>query len=88
MIDNKNVLLVYPTVIGEIPNCIAQLASVFEDEGFAVHTAINTFKKPLTNEDFLAAAIKADAKIIGISTLTFEIVNTYNLIKEWAVLLS
>ena len=50
MIDNKNVLLIYPTIIGEIPNCIAQLASVFEDEGFKVNAAVNTFKKPLTND--------------------------------------
>ena len=83
MRDNKNVLLIYPTVIGEIPNCIAQLASVFEDEGFNVHTAVNTFKKPLTNQDFLKISTQTDAKIIGISTLTFEIMNTYNLIKSF-----
>ena len=68
---NKNVLLIYPTVIGEIPNCIAQLASVFEDEGFNVHTAVNPFKKPLTNKDFLKISTQTDAQIIGISTLTF-----------------
>ena len=42
----KNVLLIYPTIIGEIPNSIAQISSVFESEGFNVHNAVNTFKKP------------------------------------------
>ena len=81
--DNRNVLLLYPTIIGEIPNCIAQIASVFEDEGFNVTTSVNTFKKPLTNEDFLDLATEVDAKIIAISTLTFEILSQYRLIKSF-----
>ncbi|MDP7196664.1 MAG: radical SAM protein [SAR202 cluster bacterium] len=79
----KNVLLIYPTIIGEIPNSIAQISSVFESEGFNVHTSINSFNKPLTNKDFLDIAIEVDAEIIGISTLTFEINNTYKLIKSF-----
>jgi magnesium-protoporphyrin IX monomethyl ester (oxidative) cyclase len=81
--DNRNVLLLYPTIIGEIPNCIAQIASVFEDEGFNVTVSVNTFKRPLTNEDFLNLATEVDAKIIAISTLTFEILSQYKLIKSF-----
>ena len=80
---NKNVLLIYPTIIGEIPNSIAQISSVFESEGFNVHTSINSFNKPLTNKDFIDIAIEVDAQIIGISTLTFQINNTYELIKSF-----
>ena len=71
--SKNNVLLIYPTIIGEIPNCIAQLASVYEDEGYNVATAINTFKKPLSNEDFIKAAQECEADHIAISTLTYEI---------------
>ena len=79
----KNVLIIYPTIIGEIPNCIAQLASVYEQEGYDVTTAINTFIKPLTNEDFIRAAEECKADHIAISTLTYEMINTYNLIKSF-----
>ena len=81
--DKRNVLLIYPTIIGEIPNSIAQISSVFESEGFNVHTSINSFNKPLTNKDFLDLATEVEAEIIGISTLTFEINNTYELIKSF-----
>ena len=81
--SKNNVLLIYPTIIGEIPNCIAQLASVYEDEGYNVATAINTFKKPLTNEDFIKAAQECEADHIAISTLTYEMQNTYKLIKSF-----
>ena len=82
-IQGKNVLLIYPTIIGEIPMSLAQVSSVFESEGFNVHNAVNTFKKPLTNKDFLDIATEVEADIIGISTLTFEIKNTYKLIKSF-----
>ncbi len=81
--SRKNVLLIYPTIIGEIPNCIAQLASVYEDEGYDVTTAINTFKNPLTNEDFIKLAAECKADHIAISTLTYEMIKTYDLIKSY-----
>ena len=81
--SRKNVLLIYPTIIGEIPNCIAQLASVYEDEGYDVTTAINTFKNPLTNTDFINLAAECKADHIAISTLTYEMIKTYDLIKSY-----
>jgi len=81
--SRKHVLLIYPTIIGEIPNCIAQIASVYEDEGYDVTTAVNTFKKPLTNKDFIQMAEDCKADHIGISTLTYEMLLTYELIKSF-----
>ena len=79
--SKKTVLLIYPTIVGEIVNSLAQLASVFKEEGYKVHAQINTFKKQLTNGDFLEKAREVRPDIVAISTLTFEILNTYKLIK-------
>jgi phosphosulfolactate synthase (CoM biosynthesis protein A) len=72
---------IYPTIVGEIVNSLAQLASIFKGEGYAVHAQINSFKKQLTSDDFLEKAREVRPDIVAISTLTFEILNTYKLIK-------
>jgi len=76
---NKNVLLISPTLITETPMTLAMLAPIFQEKGFKVKAAVNTFKKPLTIEDFVTKAEGCD--MIGISMLTFEILFVHRLIK-------
>ncbi len=81
VMNKKKVFLIYPTLVGEIVNSLAQLASVFEDEGFTVRALINSFKKPLSNHDFIRSVKEFDPDVVAISTLTYEMLNTYKLIK-------
>lgn len=78
---NRNVLLVSPTLITETPITLAMLAPILKEKGFAVKTAVNTFKKPLTIQDFIEQAKGCD--IIGISMLTFDILFVYDLIRAF-----
>jgi radical SAM superfamily enzyme YgiQ (UPF0313 family) len=60
---------------------LAMLAAVLKEEGFSVNTAVNTFRKPLSIEDFVSAAKKCNANIVGISMLTFQVLFVYELIR-------
>tara|TARA_B100001079_G_C16364529_1_gene494491 strand:- start:281 stop:646 length:366 start_codon:yes stop_codon:yes gene_type:complete len=71
----KNVLLIYPAIIGEIPTSLAMIAGVLKEKGFNVSTAINTFKKPITPHEFVAKARECEAEIVGISMLTLILKN-------------
>tara|TARA_B100000315_G_scaffold260170_1_gene319669 strand:- start:29 stop:1780 length:1752 start_codon:yes stop_codon:yes gene_type:complete len=77
----KNVLLIYPTIIGEIPNSLAMIAGVLKEKGFNVSTAINTFKKAITPHEFVAKARECEAEIVGIAMLTFQVLEVYELIR-------
>lgn len=78
---NKRVLLIAPTLISEAPITLAMLSAVLKEEGFEVATAVNTFKKPMRIQDFVAAAKRFNASIVGINMLTFEVLFVYELIK-------
>jgi len=75
-----NFLLISPTLISEVPFTLATLANVLKDEGFAVTTLVNTFKKPLLVEDFVQGAKDCEADIVGISVMTFKILFVYDII--------
>ena len=76
----KKALLIYPTPIAEIPHSLALLAAVLKEEGFEVHTQINTLKTPLSNNDFIKKALKLKPDFIGISMMTMEVLRVYELI--------
>ncbi|MFH1427830.1 MAG: radical SAM protein [Patescibacteria group bacterium] len=78
---NRNVLLVAPTLITEVPMTLAMLGAIFKQEGFSVSTAVNTFRRPLSKDDFLAAARSCNAGIVGINMLTIDVLNIYELVK-------
>ena len=73
--------MIYPTIIGEIPNSLAMIAGVLKEKGFNVSTAINTFKKPITRQEFVAKVRECEAEIVGISMLTFQVLEVYELIR-------
>lgn len=77
----KNFLLVYPTQISEAPMTLAMLGAVLKQEGVNVHTCVNTFKQPLSVEDFVARAIDVKADWVGISMLTFRVLFVYEIVK-------
>ena len=77
-----NFLLIYPTQITEAPMTLAMLGAVIKQEGYQVHTCINTFAKPLGVEDFVRKAIEVKADYVGISMLTFRVLFVYDIVRE------
>lgn len=77
----KRFLLIYPTMVSEAPITLAMLGAVLRQEGLSVHTLVNTFKKPLSVEDFVKKAKEVNADYVGISMITFEVLFTYQIIK-------
>lgn len=76
-----NFLLVYPTLISEAPMTLAMLGAVLKQEGCNVFTCVNTFKKPLSVDDFVHRAREVRADIVGISMLTFEVLFIYKIVR-------
>ena len=62
----NKLLFIYPTIITEAPMTLAMLSSVAKQEGWDTKACINTFKRPLTVEDFVNFAKNYDADLIGI----------------------
>lgn len=77
----RNFLLIYPTQITEAPMTLAMLGAVLKQEGFKVHTCVNTFNQPLQVEDFVRKAIEVKADYVGISMLTFQCLFVYDIIR-------
>ena len=77
----KNFLLIYPTLISEAPMALAMLGAILRQEGFNVHTCVNTFKKPLQVEDFVIMAHAVKADYVGISMMTFNVLFSYQIVK-------
>lgn len=77
------VLLLYPSPISEIPHSLAILAAVIKDEGHEVEVAVSTFRKPLSNDDFLGIAELCRPDVVGISMITIEVLKVYELIKTF-----
>lgn len=75
----KNFLLVYPTQVTEAPMTLAMLGAVLREEGFRVHTLVNTFKRPLEVEDFVNEAFRVNADFVGISMITFDVLFVYEI---------
>ena len=78
----KNFLLIYPTLISEAPMALAMLGAILRQEGFNVHTCVNTFRKPLQVEDFVVKAREVRADYVGISMMTFNVLFTYEIVRE------
>jgi len=76
-----NFLLIYPTQISETPMTLAMLGAVLKQEGWKVFTCINTFRKPLTVQDFVNKAMEVKADCVGISMLTFQVLFVYEIVK-------
>lgn len=81
--ERSNVLLVAPTLVNEAPVTLMMLGGVFKEQGFEVSAAVNTFGSPLSRDDFVAAALKDDCRIVAISMLTIQVLNTYALVKAF-----
>jgi anaerobic magnesium-protoporphyrin IX monomethyl ester cyclase len=78
----KQALLIYPTEISEIPHSLALIAAILKEEGYRVDTIISTFKKPLTNDDFVAKARDVRPDLVGISMMTMQCLKVYDLIRR------
>jgi anaerobic magnesium-protoporphyrin IX monomethyl ester cyclase len=75
-----NFLLIYPTQITEAPITLAMLGAVLRQEGVKVFTCVNTFKHPLSVQDFVAKAKEVKADVVGISMLTFRVLFVYEIV--------
>ena len=78
----NNFLLIYPTMLNEAPMTLGMLAPILKEAGYKVSALVNTFRKPLEVEDFVEKAREVNAKIVGISMITFEVLKTHRIIKE------
>jgi anaerobic magnesium-protoporphyrin IX monomethyl ester cyclase len=78
----KKALLLYPSAITEIPHSLAILAAIFKEAKWDVRVSVSTFKKPLTNEDFLNVVDEYKPEVVGISMITIEVLKVYELIRE------
>lgn len=81
MTDKKKFLLIYPLTVGEVPNVLAVVASILKEGGFEVKAAVNTFKKPLGNDDYIRIAKEWGATHVGISLYTLQVLRSYELIQ-------
>ena len=75
-------LLIYPSPIAEIPHSLALIAAIFKEQGWEVKGVINTFKKPLSNDDFVRVAQEYAPDVIGVNIQSIFVLNTYALIKR------
>ena len=80
--NNCSILLINPTIISEIPSNLAILGAIFKENGFQVFTSINTFSSYKKVSDFVCEAKKCNAQIVGISMMTFQVLKTYDLVRE------
>ena len=76
----KKAILIYLSAMSEIPHSLTMIAGVFKEFNYEVKAVINTFKKPLTNDDFLREIQEFQPDIVGVSMLTMQVLNTYKLI--------
>jgi len=74
-------LFVVPTLISETPMTLGMLSAVAKKEGWQTASCINTFKKPLSVQDFVDAAKDYNADIVAINMLTFSILFVYDIVK-------
>ncbi len=72
-------LLVYPTMVTEAPITLGMLSAIAKQEGWETDSIVNTFKRPLSVQDFVDKARGAD--LVGISMITFDIVFVHEIIK-------
>src|SRR3989344_5954862 len=77
----RNFLLIYPNQINEAPMTLAMLGAVLKQEGFRVHTCVNTYDRPLQVEDFVKRAVNVRADYVGISMLTFQVLFVYEIVQ-------
>ena len=79
---SKRCLLVYPSVMSEIPHSLAMIAAIFKEGGYEVRIEESTFKQPLSNDYFMDVAREYKPDIVGVSMLTMQILKVYDLVKR------
>lgn len=72
-------LFIFPTPVSVLPYGILYIADVFRRRGWTVKLLVNTFEKPLSDDDFLAQVRAFEPNVIGLSFATLEILNIYKL---------
>ena len=77
----KNFLFIYPTLLTEAPMTTGLLSAIVKQEGWNTHSIVNTFRNPLTIDDFVNKAKEVRADIVGITMMTFEVLFVYKLIR-------
>jgi anaerobic magnesium-protoporphyrin IX monomethyl ester cyclase len=76
----RNILFIYPGMVTEAPMTLGMLGAVAKQEGWNAHALVNTFKKPLVVEDYVSEAKRLDAKLVGITMLTYNVLETYKIV--------
>jgi len=78
----KKCLLIYPSAMSEMPHSLAMITAIFKEFNYKVKVIENTFKQPLSNIDFMEEVFRYKPDIVGISMLTMQCLNVYDLIKR------
>jgi radical SAM superfamily enzyme YgiQ (UPF0313 family) len=76
------VLFIYPTMVSEAPMTLAMLSGVAKRKGWETKSLVNTFKKPLSINEFVFETIKYKPDIVAISMITFEVLFVRELIRK------
>jgi anaerobic magnesium-protoporphyrin IX monomethyl ester cyclase len=79
--NKQKFLLIYTLTVGEIPRALSMLGAVLREEGFEIKTAVNTFKKPLTVDDYVQIAEEWGATHVGLSMYTLQVLEAYEIVK-------
>ncbi len=76
----KKALLIYPAPISQMPSGIAYLGAILEQRGINVDILVNSFRKIMSSEDIYRYAERTEPDIIGLSFITYDLINTYELL--------
>ena len=79
--EDKKVLLIYPTPITEAPIHFGIIAALLEQKGFETRIIVNTFKKPLQPRDFVNYARNNLCKRAMISMMTIDVLMVYDIVR-------
>jgi radical SAM superfamily enzyme YgiQ (UPF0313 family) len=80
--ENKKILLLYPTPITEASTHMGIVAQILQDRGFEVEILQNTFKRPLTPIDMATHAKHNGFDIVMVPMLTMDVLMVYELFRR------
>lgn len=78
----KKALLIYPSAMSEMPHSLAMISAIFKEFHYDVRIEESTFKHPLDNDHFMRVVNEYQPSIVGISTLTMQILKIYDLVRR------
>jgi radical SAM superfamily enzyme YgiQ (UPF0313 family) len=78
----RKVLLIFPHPVSQPPGGLAAIAPIFQQYGYDVKIIVNTFQRYLSNEAMLALAREYQPDIVGLSFITFRLLDTYDLMQR------